>query len=343
MNFNNYDMLYVDDEKQRQYFLGFHSTAGYVLITKDTKIFVVDSRYYHSAKNFLEPKGITVIEGAGHEILKQKIAELKIKKMGIDYTNTSLSNFNNMLKLGVNLIDASRDLEKTMTIKRDDEIALIKKACEIAEQSFLDVLKFVKVGVTEREIANELEYLFKKYGASKTSFDTIVAFGENASVPHHETSDRKLKNNECILMDFGCVYSGYCSDMTRTFFFGEPDAEFERCYKSVLNAHMMAYNNIKDNDDCILCDGYARAVLANDNLDKYFTHSLGHGIGVNIHEYPGISFKSSAVMKNGMVFSIEPGVYFSGKFGIRIEDTCVLENGKVKSLMTVSKDLLIIK
>ena len=229
-----------------------------------------------------------------------------------------------------------------MSVKTDEEIKYIQKACNIAEKAWRDTLLFIKEGVTERQVANVLEFNFKKYGASGTSFDTIVAFGKNASVPHHATGDTKLKNNECVLMDFGCVYKGYCSDMTRTMFYGTPDEKFRMAYLAVLSAHMKAAEGIKEGMTGKEADKIARDVLETLGYGKYFTHSLGHGIGVNIHEYPYLSPKGEAVLKNNMVFSNEPGVYLNGKFGIRIEDSCHLENGKYKTFMKDDKSLIIL-
>ncbi len=227
-------------------------------------------------------------------------------------------------------------------IKSDEELKNIKKACDIAEKSWLAVLPFIKEGITEKQLAAELEYNFRKNGAGGTSFDTIVAFGKNAAVPHHETGDTKLKKNECVLMDFGCTYKGYCSDMTRTMFFGTPDEEFEKVYLAVLLAHKTAAEKIKAGITGKDADKYARDVLDSLGYGKYFTHSLGHGIGVNIHEFPTLSPKGEATLEDGMVFSDEPGVYINGKFGVRIEDSCYMLDGKFHTFMKDDKSLVVI-
>jgi Xaa-Pro aminopeptidase len=184
----------------------------------------------------------------------------------------------------------------------------------------------------------------RKEGASGTSFDTIVAFGENSSVPHHETGERRLKFGDIVLIDFGCKYNGYCSDCTRTFLFGDDGKheEFKKAYAHVLKAHMLVKEKLTPEMGCRQADGIAREYLKEQGLDKYFTHSLGHGIGINIHEYPTVSPKSDSILKNGMVFSDEPGVYLEGKFGIRIEDTITLKGGKVISLTDTDKNLIIL-
>ena len=343
MNFKGYDLALITDEKQRQYFLGFHSTAGYVMITPKGTSFVVDSRYISAARKALEPKGIEVILGAGFEPLKKKAEELGVKTVAIDFTNTTVAMLDYLKSsTGYEFVDASQEIVELMSIKTAEEIAYVKKACQIAEKAWLEVIPLIHEGMTERDLANELEYRFKKYGASGTSFDSIIAFGKNAAVPHHETGDTKLKKNQCVLMDFGCLYKGYCSDMTRTMFFGEPDEKFLGAYLAVLTAHVKCAEGIVAGMTGKEADAIAREHLESLGYGKYFTHSLGHGIGVNIHEFPTLSVKGEAVLKENMVFSNEPGVYLDGKFGIRIEDSAYLSNGKYVSFMKDDKSLVVI-
>ena len=342
MNFSNYDLALITDEKQRQYFLGFHSTAGYVMITKQVTSFVVDNRYISAARKALEPKGIEVILGGDFSPLKEKCEKLGVKTIAIDFTNTTVSSFEYFKKTGYEFVDASKEIVELMSVKTEEEIVYLKKACQIAEKAWLDVIPLIREGMTERELANELEYRFKKFGASGTSFDTIIAFGKNAAVPHHETGDTKLKKNQCVLMDFGCLYKGYCSDMTRTLYFGEPDEKFLKAYLAVLTAHVKCAENIVAGMTGKEADAIAREHLSSLGYGKLFTHSLGHGIGVNIHEFPTLSPKGEAVLKENMVFSNEPGVYLDGKFGIRIEDSAYISGGKYKSFMKDDKSLIVI-
>jgi Xaa-Pro aminopeptidase len=251
--------------------------------------------------------------------------------------------YEKLKSLGFEYKDISSEIQTLASVKTEEEIKYIKKACQIAEKSWKEIIPLIKEGITERELANELEYRFKKYGASGTSFDTIVAFGKNAAVPHHETGDTKLKYGMPILMDFGCVYKGYCSDMTRTFYFGTPTKEFVRAYNAVLQAHMNVIEQATAGMTGKAIDKIARDTLEQEDLAKYFTHSLGHGIGVNIHEYPWVSPKGENTVENGMIFSDEPGVYVNGKFGIRIEDSMIMENGKPRSFMKTSKKLQTLK
>lgn len=340
--FDKYDVALITDEKERLYYLGFHSTAGYVVVTKDETFFVVDNRYFKAAEKALTKKGVKVISGADYSVFKEIADKINAVTVGIDFTKVTLSGFEVLKKLGYDYVDISQELVKMAAIKSDEELKNIKKACDIAEKSWLAVLPFIKEGITEKQLAAELEYNFRKNGAGGTSFDTIVAFGKNAAVPHHETGDTKLKKNECVLMDFGCTYKGYCSDMTRTMFFGTPDEEFEKVYLAVLLAHKTAAEKIKAGITGKDADKYARDVLDSLGYGKYFTHSLGHGIGVNIHEFPTLSPKGEATLEDGMVFSDEPGVYINGKFGVRIEDSCYMLDGKFHTFMKDDKSLVVI-
>lgn len=337
---DNFAVL-LTDETQRMYFTGFKSSFGYVIVTKTKTAFFTDKRYAYAAENNLKVKGIEVFVFSGLDEIKKYLTELGIKTIGIDYTLTTVDEFKSLKALGFKFKDVSEKLNKLFAVKNPEEIKLIKKACFIAEKSFYEILPFVKKGITEKQLANELEYAMLKNGAEKTSFDTIVAFGANSAVPHHETGDTVLTENQPVLIDFGCKVGGYCSDCTRTFFFGEPTEEFVNAYEATLKANIEAENKVTCGMTCKQADAVARDVLGSYGLADAFTHSLGHGIGINIHEYPYLSPKrGDAVLKNKMVFSIEPGVYFDGKFGIRIEDTVTLSGGKIKRLFNDDKNLI---
>ncbi|MBQ9480676.1 MAG: aminopeptidase P family protein [Clostridia bacterium] len=341
MKFSKAKLYLITDEKQRLYFTGFASSAGYVLLFPDGMTFVVDDRYSYAAKKLLASKGITVESGTGYGFLKAYAEDRKVETIGVDFTKLTVSEYERLQGEGFNLVNVADEIESVMSIKTEEELVSIAKACAIAEKSFREAVAEMRLGMSERELAAILEYRFKVNGASDKSFDTIVAFGPNSAVPHHETGETRLKNDVPVLMDFGCIYNGYCSDMTRTFYFGIPTREFVKAYDAVLAAHVKAYENIRAGMIGSEADGIARNVIFENGYSGYFTHSLGHGIGVNIHEYPWVSPKANNVLENGMVFSIEPGVYINGKFGIRIEDTEVMKNGRPQTFMTETKNLCV--
>lgn len=324
----------------RQYLTGISTSFGYVLSDKNGTTFYTDPRYLEAAASALRGSDINVklYEGPLENILKP------YSEVAIPVARTLFPDYTKLAEMNLKIVDSTPAFTEAMSVKEANEIELIKGACNIADKAYIDLLGRIKEGMSENEVAAELEYLMRKLGASGTSFETIVAFGENSSVPHHETGNRKLKFGDIILIDFGCIYGGYCSDCTRTFLFGDDKkhGEFKKMYEHVLKAHLLAKERITAGTTGREADGFARDYLREHNLDKYFTHSLGHGIGINVHEYPNLSPKSEAILKNNMVFSDEPGVYFEGKFGIRIEDTVSLKDGKIVSLTDSDKKLTVI-
>lgn len=335
------EALLVSDERGRRYFTGFDSSFGYVLITADARCFYTDRRYLSAAKDRLSEKGWIVEEFKDVFALRDRASAAGAACFLIDYATTTLTEYGELKRTKMRFKDAHRRLESVFAIKDREEIACIAKACDIAERAFYKTLEFVKEGITEKELANELEARMHEYGADRTSFETIVAFGANSAVPHHKTGNTRLAKNMPVLADFGCVYEGYCSDCTRTFYFGEPDEEFVDAYAAVLKANLAAEEAVRSGTDVCAADKIARDVLDEAGYGTAFTHSLGHGIGVAIHEYPSVGPRGKGKLKSGMVFSVEPGVYFDKKFGIRIEDTVVLKGG-VKRLFKDEKNLILI-
>jgi Xaa-Pro aminopeptidase len=326
----------------RYYLTGFQSSFGYVLTDKNGTIFYTDSRYLEAAESKLAGSGIVVKEYPRGT----KITEL-LKDYGsvaIPVERSFASEYLAIANSGHEIVDSMPAFKAAMAVKRADELDNVILACNAADNAFLQLLPEIKEGMTENDVAATLEYLMRKNGASGVSFETICAFGANGSVPHHETGATKLKFGDAVLIDFGCKINGYCSDCTRTFLFGDDKKheEFKKIYTDVLRAHMLVKEKFTSGMTGKQGDAIARDYLKEKGLDKYFTHSLGHGIGINIHEYPNLSPVCDEIFENGMVFSDEPGVYIAGKLGIRIEDTVTLKDGKVLSLTNTDKNLIIL-
>lgn len=327
-------------EDLRKYLTGIETSFGYVLSDKAGTTFYTDARYLEGAENALKNTGISVVQFVSplENLLK------KYRQVAVPVGKMLVPDYEKLKSTGLEIVDSLPAFTRAMSVKEDYESAYIEKACEIADRAFTALLGDIKEGMTENEVAALLEYLMRKFGASGTSFSTIVAYGENSSVPHHETGLRKLKFGDIVLIDFGCKYGGYCSDCTRTFLFGEDGkhGDFKKAYGHVLEAHMLVKEKVVSGMTGKTADAVARDCLKNYGLDKLFTHSLGHGIGINVHEFPYISPKSEDILKDGMVFSDEPGVYLAGNFGIRIEDTVTLKDGKIVSLTDSDKKLMIL-
>lgn len=336
------DAVYVACEYLMRYITGFVAENGFVIVDQDGTTLFTDKRYIEAAEKIVQGTDVTAVLYKQNEAL-ERLA--KYKSVGISFDQTSHSEYVTFEKAGVNMVNIDKQLATAMSVKNAWEMERIQKACEIAEDAFLALLPEIKEGMTEIEVAALLEYNMRKLGAQGTSFDTIVAFGAHAAVPHHETGNTKLKFGDEILIDFGCRVDGYCSDITRTFLFGDDKKheEFKKAYAAVLTAHELVKEKGVAGMTGVEMDAIARDYLKSQGYGELFTHSLGHGIGLNVHEAPSISPKGATKLENGMVFSDEPGVYVAGEYGIRIEDTVRLENGRIKSFMSkTDKNLLIL-
>ncbi len=295
---NNADKIYnsvgveavlTERSDLRQYLTGVATSFGYVISDKLGTVFYTDARYLERAQAALNGSGINVkiFKGSLEEILKN------YKEIAVPLSSVTFREYKKLTDMGLKVADSDSAFISAMSVKQNYEKENIKKACEIAIKAFNKVLPIIKEGMTENEVAAELEYLMRKLGAEGTSFETIVAFGANSSIPHHETGQTKLKFGDIVLIDFGCKFGGYCSDCTRTFLYGDDrkHEEFKKVYGEVLNAHMIAKENFRDGITGKQADAFARDYLQGKKLAEYFTHSLGHGIGINIHEFPRVSLK----------------------------------------------------
>ena len=338
------DAMLTESPDLRFYLTGFKSSFGIVYTDGQESIFFTDPRYAEGAKAALKNTFIAV------EIAKDLATVLdfakgkKIRKLAVPFERVTLPQAEAFKAKRFKLTDSMPAFTQAMAVKSEDEIALIRRACAIAEKAYSEVLAELKEGFTENEVAAMLEYYMRRHGAEDRSFETIVAFGKNTSVPHHAPGEAKLAKGMPVLFDFGCKCGGYCSDITRTFLFGkgEDQTEFTQMYERVYGAHMLAAEKIAAGMSGKEADAVARDYLKGHGIDKFFTHSLGHGIGVNIHECPTLSPNGKETLCDGMVFSIEPGVYFEGKFGIRVEDSVMLRGGKVESFMKSDKKLTVL-
>ena len=324
-----------------RYLTGIDPENGCAIVDKTGTTLYTDMRYMEAAEKLLKGSDVTPVLYKQDELLKRLAG---YQSVGISFNETAHIEYLSLEKAGAKLENVDAQLSKAMSVKDAWEIENIAKACEIAEDAFLALLPEIKEGMTETEVSALLEYNMRKRGAQGLAFPTIVAFGAHASVPHHETGFSKLKFGDEILIDFGCKVNGYCSDITRTFLFGDDKKhdEFKKAYDAVLTAHNLVKEKLKSGMTGIQGDAIARDYLTQAGYGKLFTHSLGHGIGLNVHEQPSVSPRGENVLLDGMVFSDEPGVYVAGEYGIRIEDTVALKNGNVESFMSKTDRNLII-
>ncbi|MBI2613296.1 MAG: aminopeptidase P family protein [Candidatus Levybacteria bacterium] len=314
---------------------------------KNQQYILTDGRYSQAIKKLVHNfKSIEISSKLSFEkALKQLIKKYRVKRMGFEGNNLT---FLEHKKLSSRFNDLNHfSLNNLRAIKNKEEVSKIEKACVLSDKTFDYILKKIKLGVSEKEIANEIEFFIKKQGGD-ISFKPIVAFGKNSAIPHHQTSNQRLASSgQFVLLDFGVKLNNYCSDMTRTIFFGKPTAEQKRMYQTVLESQKKAiqqFSNltIKQLDKGIKAskiDKIAREHIISKGY-KTIPHSLGHGIGIDVHEAPRLSPKSKDILKVGMVFSIEPGIYIPNLGGVRIEDLVVLEKKGPRLLTHSPKNLI---
>ncbi len=340
--FSNENACLVLDDLTSQYFIKSSLEEGY-LVLADKKTCFIDARSYLGVKDNLVKDGIDVKLLKDISDVKDFLTEIKAKNLYLDFSKTTVKAYNEFLLWGFEIKDSSEIISEMRSQKTSDEIDKTIVACEIAEKTLYSALESLKKGITELELKEIIEEKIIEHGAEGTSFETIVAFSKNSAVPHHKSNGTRLEKDMPVLIDMGAKYKGYSSDITRTMFYGNPPKDFIDRYNLVLKANLTAEKSIKCGDMTDNADGYARDVLEKEGLAKYFTHSLGHGIGLEVHEYPFLSPKKKNELKENMLFTIEPGVYFDGEYGIRIEDTVLLTKDGIKRLFTDSKELMIIK
>nr|MBP9717036.1 aminopeptidase P family protein [Candidatus Levybacteria bacterium] len=266
---------------------------------------------------------------------KTLLNKLNIKTIGFEEDDLRVSEFKSFKKI-VNLKPV--DLTNLRIIKTNGEIENIKLACKISDQAFNYILGKIKLGISEKEVANLIENFIKENNG-EISFKTIVAFGKNSAIPHHQTSNIKLTKNQIILLDFGVKINNYCSDMTRTIYFGKAPEKFKKMHKTVLTAQVKAIKKIKQNTNASIIDKTGREYIINQNYPS-ISHSVGHGIGVEVHEAPYISPNSKDIIKNNMIFSVEPGIYFSNYGGVRIEDLVLVKNGLAELISHSNREII---
>ncbi len=328
LNINGIDALLINSSPNISYLTNYISRDSYLLAAKKENIYFTDSRYTQEAKlklnkNFIiEEIGINNYKSFS-TILYDTCLRLNIKKLGFEAKHISFARYQKLrkdIKKPVSLVPTVDIIEAIRQIKNKDETKKIKHAADITINAFNYIKRFVAPGIKEIEIARRLENYIRQNGASKASFDIIAASGPNTSFPHHLTSDRKIRKNEPVLIDLGVCYDGYKSDLTRVYFSGKMTPLMAKVYRVLLNAQEKAIKEIKPSVEISHIDLTARQYITDEGFGGFFNHSLGHGIGLEIHELPHISPKQNSELKEGMVFTVEPGIYLPGKFGIRLED-----------------------
>jgi len=326
-----------------RYLSGFTGSTSAILITQEDSFFISDFRYEEQAGYEVTNYSILIVSGGIEKEIFRLIRSFKIKRIALNSEKISLRFSEDIKKKKIELIGINEELSQLRLIKQSNEIQYIREACKITEQSVFNCLSLLKEGVTEREISAKIDYEFRMQGADGSAFDTIVLFGKNSSLPHGKPGDRKLSIGDIVLIDCGCIYKGYCSDLTRTFVYGTvPGTWFTDIYETVLNAQLNALSALKPDKTTTEIDQVARHYISGKGMGIYFGHGLGHGVGLEIHELPRLNTDSFSILKEGFVITIEPGIYIPNKGGVRIEDTVLITKDGYERLTTSEKDLKVL-
>lgn len=329
-----------------QWLTGFYTDNGCVCITKDCGVLLTDSRYSEAASRI-----VSSVSVQDSSFLTNDVADL-LKKQNIS-TIYLEQNATTISQLGIRkralegfqvIIDSHLDewVRDFRSVKTDEEIHNLKIAQQITDDGFSYILNRIAVGKSEKEIALDLEFYMRKQGAEKVSFDFIVVSGKNGSLPHGIPSDKKIEYGDFVTLDFGAVYGGMHSDMTRTIGMGKVSEKQELVYSIVLQAQQYCLDSLKAGVSGVDGDAFARSIIETQGYGKYFGHSTGHGVGYQIHEYPNLSSRNENLLRKGNVVTVEPGIYLPGEFGVRIEDMALIQEEKIENLTHSEKSLLLL-
>ncbi|MFC2025385.1 M24 family metallopeptidase [Chloroflexota bacterium] len=337
------DGILISQPENRYYLSGFDGSSGYLLVTPQDTILATDFRYIEQAKAQAPDYKVFQITGNMPDWFPQLVAEPNLSRLGFEAghitfaTYRQLSDILNKAQSRLQLVPIDGLVESLRMIKEPEEIELISKAAEITDRAFEYIKDTIRVGMTEKEVAWEIERFLRENGSQTIPFDVIVASGPNSALPHAKPSQRQIESGEPVLMDIGARIEGYSSDISRTICLGPPDDTFKKVYDTVLGAQLAALAIIKEGMSGEEADSMARTVIEEAGYGEAFGHALGHGVGLAPHEKPRLGPKSTELLTSGMVFTVEPGIYLTGWGGVRIEDLVVMEDSKIRVLSRTKK------
>jgi Xaa-Pro aminopeptidase len=338
------DAFLVSHPPNIRYLCGFSGSAGLLLVESARATLFTDSRYTFQARE--ETNGVQVhiakkgLLSAVSQSLKAHRGRRRVACSDAHLTVAQKRVLEGLSAKRVRWVNDGNAVETLRAVKDSTELAVIREAAELISDVFHDVVQMIRAGVSELDLAAETEYRIKRRGASGASFESIVASGPRSAWAHARPTSKLLKRNELVVLDQGAILRGYCSDMTRTVFVGKASSKVRSLYKAVLEAQQMAKAAIRPGATAGDVDGAARSVLRKSGLARYFTHSTGHGLGLEVHEMPRLGKGEGTVLQEGMILTVEPGVYIEGLGGIRIEDDVVVTARGAEDLTTAKRDLL---
>jgi len=321
------DALFLSSEHNISYLTGIRSRDSYLVVSKKKSIYFTDFRYFEEVKKALHGFAVRKMDASLLAVLLSCCRELGLKRIGFEEKVISYAQFLKFKEAsgsGIEFVPAGSILEDLRLVKSAEEVSKIKTAARITMKAFEFIRGIVSPGMKEIEVAAELERFIRYNGAFSCGFDIIVASGPNSAFPHHVTSQRRLRDNEPVLIDLGVDYSGYKSDLTRTLFLGKIKSSALNIYNIILEAQRRAISKIRPGERASEIDAASRNYISEKGFGACFGHSTGHQVGLEVHEPPRLSSKDTTIIKAGMVFAVEPGIYLPGQFGIRVEDMCLV-------------------
>ncbi len=336
------DWLIVSSLPNVHYLSGFSGSAGALVIGEDRAEFFSDSRYDIQSHREVKTFRVRIVKGAALFGAARWLAGRKSGRIGFESATTPVAVHKKLKEtLSGNKLIATGGLVETLRMVKDPgELRLIRDAVHLGSRAFEETVPLLRPGISETEVAAEIEYRMRLLGGERPSFETIVAFGPRTALPHARPGTRKLTPKQFVLMDLGVILSGYASDMTRTLYWGKAPLKAKRIYQAVLDAQLEAESVVRAGLACGEVDRAARRVLDKSGFGRYFTHSTGHGVGREVHEMPGIYRQNRDPLQEGAVITVEPGVYLPGYGGVRIEDMVVVGKTSGEVLTTTAKELI---
>lgn len=341
LELNNLDAIIITNPINRRYITGFTGSAGIAIVSKMESRFITDFRYTEQATE--QAIDFTVVEHKGvieREVNKQ-LEDLDVQTVGFEENDVSYALYEKYkAAFSARMVPLSGIIENIRLYKTEEEITILKRAGEIADAAYEHIKTFIKPGIKEIDVANELEFFMRNQGATSSSFDIIVASGYRSALPHGVASDKKIQSGELVTMDYGALYKGYCSDITRTLAVGEISEELKAIYETVQTAQEQGVRHIKPGMTGQEADAVTRDYITDKGYGDYFGHSTGHGLGLEVHEQPSLAKSSTEILKPGMVVTVEPGIYIPQVGGCRIEDDIVITKTGNQRLTNSTKELV---
>ncbi|WP_285768882.1 Xaa-Pro peptidase family protein [Peribacillus sp. SI8-4] len=337
------DGLLITSTYNRRYMTNFTGSAGVVLVSRNEAKFITDFRYVEQAAK--QAAGYEIVQHTGTiiEEVGRQVKEMNIGTLGFEQEHLTFATYKAYeAAVEAKLTPVSGVIENLRLIKTSSEIKILKEAAAIADAAYTHILDFIRPGITELDVSNELEFFMRKQGATSSSFDIIVASGKRSALPHGVATDKIIEKGDFVTLDYGAYYDGYVSDITRTLAVGKPSEELINIYDIVLEAQLRGMAGIKPGMTGREADALTRNLIEEKGFGQYFGHSTGHGIGLEVHEGPALSLRSDIILEPGMAVTVEPGIYLAGVGGVRIEDDTIVTLEGNEALTHSTKELIIL-